>query len=113
MLSFFAKQLSSKDVQEQGSGSLVISQERIASSLSRALQWIAFFNVVTFWRRVCHICFEGCPGDIVFIVDFSSEEGAFFVDGSSVDEFFNVVNEQKIINSLWRFGSGLGGSDSY
>ena len=71
------------------------------------------FNVVTFWRRVCHICFEGCPGDIVFIVDFSLEEEAYFVDGSSVVESCNVVNEQKIINSLWRFGSGLGGSDSY
>ena len=57
--------------------------------------------------------FVGFPGDCVFIVDFSLEEGAFFVDGSSVDEFFNVVNEQKLINSLWRLGSGLGGSDSY
>ena len=58
------------------------------------------------------ILYVGSPGDFAFIVDFSLEEGAFFVDGSSVDEFFNVVNEQKIINSLWRFGSGLGGSDS-
>ena len=58
-------------------------------------------------------CFEGSPGDRVYIVDFSLEEGAYFVDGSSEVEFRNVDNEQKISNSLWRFGSGLGGSELY
>ena len=79
--------------------------------LLRAFQWIAYFNVVTCEEGVA-ICFVGFPGDRVYIVDFSLEEGAYFVEGSSVDEFCNVVNQQKIINSLWRFGSGLEGSDS-
>ena len=77
----------------------------------RLSQWILYFNDVIFWRREPS-CVEGCPGDRVFIVDFSLEEEAYFVDGSSVVESCNVENEQKLINSLWRFGSGLGGSDS-
>ena len=54
-------------------------------------------NVVTCEEGIA-ICFEGFPGDHVLIVDISLEEGAYFVEGSSVDEFCNVVNEQKIIN---------------
>ena len=42
------------------------------------------------------ISFEGIPGDHVFIVDFSLEEGAYFVDSSSEVEFCNVDNEQKV-----------------
>ena len=58
------------------------------------------------------ILYVGSPGDFAYIVNFSLEEEAYFVDSSSVDEFFNVVNEQKLITSLWRLGSGLGGSVS-
>ena len=57
-------------------------------------------------------CFVDFPGDRVVIIDFSLEEEACFMDGSSVVESCNVDNEQKIVNSLWRFGSGLGGSVS-
>ena len=55
----------------------------------------------------------GFPSDCVFNVDFSLEEDACFEEGSSVDEVFSVVNEQKLFTSLWRLGSGLGGSVSY
>ena len=43
------------------------------------------------WRRV-PICFEGSPGDFVFIVNISLEEEAYFVEGSSKVKHCTVVN---------------------
>ena len=57
--------------------------------------------------------YVGFPSDRVYNVDFSLEEDACFEKGSSVDEVFSVVNEQKLFTSLWRLGSGLGVSVSY
>ena len=89
---------------------MILAKARGLSIVKRRLsQWI-FFNGIT--CEGVAILFVGFPGDRVYNVDFSLEEDAYFEEGSSVDEFFNVVNEQKI-NSQWRFGSGLGGSDSY
>ena len=41
------------------------------------------------------ISFKGIPGDHVCIVDFSLEEGAYFVEGSSGVKLCTVDNEQK------------------
>ena len=37
-------------------------------------------------------CFVGSPGELVLIVDFSLEEEAYFVEGSSEVEHCTIVN---------------------
>ena len=51
------------------------------------------------------ICFEGSPGDHVYIVDFFWKR-AYFVEGTSEAEYCNVGNEQKVCIIVKDIGVG-------